>query len=136
MLKNCWTHMFFQALPPPAEWKVPHNEPIDKSFSVTPGLAEKAEDEEYEEDEEEEVKNWKNAKNKMANDQLALNLWFPMCPNDCAKFTSKRMNFIRESNHVPLPIRKEEQDEKMPKSKDEARDMFNDQMWIRICSKT
>ena len=49
--------------PPPAEWNVPHDGPIDKSFSVTaaPELAkaekaeEKDDDDEDEEEEEEEV---------------------------------------------------------------------------------
>lgn len=48
--------------PPPAEWNVPHDGPIDKSFSVTaaPELTKKAaekddDDDEDEEEEEEEV---------------------------------------------------------------------------------
>ena len=46
--------------PPPAEWNVPHDGPIDKSFSVTAGqfakkVEKEEEDEEEEEEEEEEV---------------------------------------------------------------------------------
>jgi len=42
--------------PPPAEWNVPHDGPIDKSFSVTaaPELAKKAEEKAEEKDDDDE----------------------------------------------------------------------------------
>ena len=56
---NISAHVVCQATtPPPAEWNVPHDGPIDKTFSVTaaPELARRAEEDDEEEEEEEEAR--------------------------------------------------------------------------------
>lgn len=53
---SCFSLGWQATTPPPAEWNVPHDGPIDKSFSVTaaPELAKKAEEKAEEKDDDDE----------------------------------------------------------------------------------